>query len=148
MLVPSEEGVMGIKQDTAIQIENNLTDETSPFYIDSAHAHILDYPATTTDKNSERFSRLTDEHDRYYSYLYGALALKETMSQWQKAGFSISDKPEILATLFNIGFANSHPNNNPHSGGAVIDIGTNSYSFGELAGLFYYSDELIDIFPR
>jgi len=141
-------GIMGVKQNTAIQIENNLTDATSPFYIDSAHAHLLDYPATTTDKDAERFARLTDEHDRYYSYLYGALALRETMSQWDKAGFSIDNRPEILATLFNIGFSHSIPNADPKSGGAAIDIGSTTYSFGDLAGRFYYSDELIDVFPR
>jgi hypothetical protein len=141
-------GVMGIKQDAAIQIEKNLSDATSPFYIDADHAHALDYPATTTDRDAERFARLTDEHDRYYSYLYGALALRETVNQWQKAGFPISNRPEILATLFNIGFQHSLPNANPHSGGAEINIGNSTYSFGDLAGRFYYSDELISEFPR
>ena len=141
-------GVMGIKQDTAIQIENNLSDATSPFYVDADHAHTLDYPATTTDKDADRFARLTDEHDRYYSYLYGALALRETMSQWQNTGFPITDRPEILATLFNIGFQHSSPNANPQSGGAEINIGNSTYSFGDLAGRFYYSDELINEFPK
>ncbi|HTK33226.1 MAG TPA: hypothetical protein VL335_01615 [Candidatus Paceibacterota bacterium] len=141
-------GVMGIKQDTAIQIENNLTDTASPWYIGNVSAHTLDYPATTTDKDAERFARLTDEHDRYYSYLYGACALKELISQWDKAGVDISDRPEILATLFNIGFQNSHPHQNPESGGAAITLGSTTYSFGDLAGRFYYSNELINEFPR
>ncbi|MES2314686.1 MAG: hypothetical protein V4524_01985 [Patescibacteria group bacterium] len=141
-------GVMGIKQDTAIQIENNLEDASSPWYIGEASAHILDYPATTTDKDAERFARLTNEHDRYYSYLYGACALKELISQWNKAGIDISSRPEILATLFNIGFQNSHPHPNPESGGAAITLGTTTYSFGDLAGRFYYSNELVNEFPR
>ncbi len=141
-------GVMGIKQDTAIQIENNLIDTNSPWYTGEALAHILDYPATTTDKDADRFARLTDEHDRYYSYLYGASALKELISQWKKAGIDISNRPEILATLFNIGFQNSHPHPDPESGGAAIALGTETYSFGDLAGRFYYSDELIEEFPR
>jgi hypothetical protein len=33
-------------------------------------------------------------------------------------------------------------------GGAEITIGTQNYSFGGLAGEFYYSDLLTDIFPR
>ena len=134
-------GVMGIKQDTAIEVEKR--DEW----------HMLDYSATTTDKDSERFARLTDEHDRYYSYLYAAVLLKETETQWQNAGFPISGspqnyRPEILATLFNIGFANSKPNANPQVGGAEINIGTSTYSFGGLAGSFYYSNELLEEFPR
>lgn len=141
-------GVMGIKQDTAKQIENNLSSTTSPWYISSSYAHILDYPATTTDIDAERFARLTDEHDRYYSYLYGALALKETMAQWEKAGFPINGRPEILATLFNIGFEHSRPHSDPASGGAAISLGNTIYSFGDLAGRFYYSNELIHEFPR
>jgi len=141
-------GVMGIKQDTAKQIEDNLTATTSRWYLGPVYEHMLDYPATTTDKDSERFARLTDEHNRYYSYLYGALDLKETIFQWKTAGFDISNRPEILATLFNIGFQHSTPNANPQSGGAAIDIGTTTYSFGNLAGQFYYSNELINEFPR
>ena len=144
---------MGIKQDTARQIENNLKDPTSPWYIGANYEHILDYSTSTTsgtpvDQDTERFNRLTDEHNRYYSYLYGAILLKEIASQWQRAGFPISNRPEILATLFNIGFVNSKPNANPQVGGAEINIGTSTYSFGGLAGSFYYSDELINEFPR
>lgn len=141
-------GVMGIKQDTAKQIEDNLKDSASDWYPGQKYEHLLDFPATTTDIDSARFARLTDEHDRTYSYLYAALDMKETEAQWQKAGISIADRPEILATLFNIGFANSKPHPNPLPGGAEIDIGTTTYSFGGLAGDFYYSDELTDIFPK
>jgi hypothetical protein len=141
-------GVMGIKQDTAKQIESNLKDSSSVWYPGQKYEHLLDFPATTTDPDSERFARLTDEHDRSYSYLYAALNMKELEAQWQKAAISISDRPEIVATLFNIGFANSHPHADPLSGGAEIDIGTTTYSFGGLAGSFYYSDEMTDAFPR
>ncbi len=141
-------GVMGVKQDTARQIENNLTDKASPWYLGAEYSHLLDYSATTTDTDTARFARLTDEHDRYYSYLYGAVLIKEAASQWQNAGFPISDRPDLIATLFNIGFTNSKPNATPQVGGAEIDIGSTTYSFGGLAGSFYASDELIDEFPR
>ena len=141
-------GVMGIKQDTAKQIEDNLTATNSPWFLGPTFENALDYPATTTDRDANRFGRLTDEHNRYYSYLYGAFNLKELTAQWQKDGFNISNRPEILATLFNIGFQNSKPNANPQSGGAAITIGDNTYSFGDLAGQFYYSNELISEFPR
>ena len=141
-------GVMGIKQNTAIQIENYLASSTSDFYPGEIYAHLLDYSATTTDRDAERFARLTAEHDRYYSYLYAGIAIKELESQWQKAGYPIDNRPEIIATLFNIGFEHSTPNVSPHSGGAAIDIGDTTYSFGDLAGQFYYSDELLNEFPR
>jgi hypothetical protein len=141
-------GVMGIKQDTARQIEANLASTTSPWYLGSADQHMLDFPASTTDPDTQRFNRLTDEDNRYYSYLYGALMIKELETQWQRAGFPIADRPDIVATLFNIGFQNSHPNANPQVGGAEIDIGSSTYSFGGLAGEFYASDELSETFPH
>lgn len=143
-------GVMGIKQDTAREIESNLKDSQSPWYLGKEYEHLLDYASSTktSEVDAERFARLTNENDRYFSYLYSAVLLKELQTQWERAGFPISDKPEVLATLFNIGFNNSRPNANPKSGGAQIDIGTTTYSFGSLAGSFYYSDELLNEFPR
>jgi hypothetical protein len=67
--------------------------------------------------------------------------------QWQKAGQDISDRPEILATLFNIGLQNSKPKSNPQVGGSKITIDGNDYVFGSLAYEFYYSGDLINEFP-
>jgi hypothetical protein len=143
-------GVMGMKQDTAKVIENNLKDSNSPWYLGPQFSNILDFSTTTAARSpdEQRFYRLTDEHDRYYSYLYAALYIKELLTQWQNSGFPIDSRPEIIATLFNIGFTHSHPSANPQVGGVEIDIGTTTYSFGGLAGSFYYSNELTDIFPR
>ena len=138
-------GVMGVKQDTAREIEANLKDPASPFYPGPAYQHLLDF--TTTDPDTERFDRLTDPNDRSFSYLYAGLYVKEVETQWQKAGFPIDDRPDIIATLYDIGFDGSHPHADPQSGGAEIDIGTTTYSFGMLAEDFYDSDQLTDIFP-
>lgn len=139
-------GVLGLKQETLIQIENNLINSKSPYYLGTDFEKALNF---TTDKpDIERFLRVTDEHNHYYTYLYAAILMKQLETQWQKTGYDISDMPEILATLYNIGFANSKPNANPKSGGAEIEIANTKYSFGELAYEFYYSDELLDIFPR
>lgn len=139
-------GVMGIKQETAVLIEENLKDSNSPFYPGPEYELLLDFK--TGDRDRERFLRIIDEHDRFYSYLYAALFLKEILAQWQKTGYDISGRPEILSTLYDIGFARSKPNGAPKSGGAPIKIGDMTYSFGSLAGEFYDSDELIDYFPR
>lgn len=139
-------GVIGLKQDTLIQIENNLKSSTSTFYLGPAYEHLLDF--STNDMDAERFSRVTDEHNHYYTYLYAALYIMQIEKQWKDAGFDISNKPEILATLYNIGYSHSIPHSDPEVGGAEIKIGNNQYSFGELAYQFYYSDELIDVFPR
>jgi len=139
-------GVMGVKEETAIQIEENLASSTSPFFLDSEHEHILDFK--TSDVKQERFERMTDEHNHYYSYLYAGLYMKEVMSQWQKAGYDISKRPDLILTLYNIGFANSKPNSDPHSGGAEIKIYDQTYSFGSLASEFYYSNEFLKEFPK
>ncbi len=142
-------GVMGIKEDTAIQIENNLKDRTSPFYLGSSYEHTLDFnTSSSTDIKQQRFIRMTDQHAHYYSYLYAGLYLKQITVQWQKAGFDIAGKPEILSTLYNIGFRNSKPNANPSSGGAEIPVADKVYSFGSLAGSFYNSNELLGEFPK
>jgi hypothetical protein len=91
---------------------------------------------------------MTDQHDHYYSYLYAGLFLKQIITQWNNAGFDISNSPDILATLYNLGFSKSQPHANPQSGGALITVSGTNYSFGSLAAVFYYSTELSDVFPR
>ena len=142
-------GVLGLKQETLIKIENNLKDQNSAFYLGKDSEKILDFNASSTISNDEqRFNRITDEHNPYYSYLYASIFIKQIEKQWKDAGFNISDRPEILATLYNIGFLHSKPNSDPKVGGAEIEIGTETYSFGRLAYEFYYSDELLEEFPR
>lgn len=139
-------GVMGIKQETAITVEQNLIASTSTWYLGTKYEHLLDFK--TTDHDSERFNRLIDEHNHFYSYLYTGLYLKQIITQWEKAGFDISARPEILSTLYNIGFIHSKPKADPSSGGAEIEVAGKKYSFGDLAAQFYYSNELISEFPR
>ena len=67
--------------------------------------------------------------------------------QWERAGFPIDTRPEIIATLFNIGFDASVPKENPVVGGSEVLIKNNYYSFGAISYDFYYSGELFDLFP-
>jgi hypothetical protein len=123
-----------------------LKDTTSPFYLGKSYEHMLDFD--TADIKQERFIRMTDQHAHYYSYLYAGLYLKQIQTQWKNAGFDISNKPEILTTLYNIGFAHSIPKADPASGGAEIIIGGHTYSFGSLGAEFYNSNELTTEFPK
>ncbi|KND51372.1 MAG: hypothetical protein ABA06_03620 [Parcubacteria bacterium C7867-001] len=142
-------GVSGIKQETALQIEQYANDPTSPFYPGDGFAKLLAYTdATTTPRETQLFNRLTDEKNHYYSYLYTAVFLKEIEMQWSRAGFPIDTKADILVTLFNIGFERSKPNPTPVAAGAPISVGGTTYAFGTLGGLFFASNELLDIFPR
>ena len=139
-------GVMGIKENTAIQIEQHLKDKNSPYYLGLEYENILDFK--TNDIKKERFTRMTDQHNHYYSYLYAGLFIKQILTQWKNAGFDISNSPEVVSTIYNLGFDKSVPNANPKSGGAQIIIDGISYSFGSLGGIFYNSDELLVEFKR
>jgi hypothetical protein len=143
-------GVMGMKEATAVQVENNLKNPASPLYPGSQYEHLLDFPAggNASSTLDARFARMTDQHNHYYSYLYAGLALKELEAQWQRTGFPIDNRPDVLATLYNIGFEHSMPNANPQIGGAAIVINDVTYSFGGLAKQFYESNLLTDVFPR
>jgi len=138
-------GVTGIKVPTAQKIENNLKDSTSIFYLGKKYEHLLDFK--TNNVGQERFTRLTTYKNHYYSYLYAALNVKQIMVQWERSGYPINDRPEILATLFNIGYEVSVPKENPVVGGSGINIKGKRYSFGAVAYEFYYSGELFDLFP-
>jgi len=138
-------GVTGIKVPTAQRIERNLKDSTSVFYLGKQYENLLDFKTENPDQ--ERFDRLTSYKNHFYSYLYAALNVKQMKIQWERSGYPISDRPEILATLFNIGFEVSVPKENPVVGGSGIDIRGKRYSFGAVAYEFYYSGELYDLFP-
>jgi len=142
-------GVSGIKQDTGANIELYANATTSPFYPGDTIAPLLAYPASdSTDTATGLFNRLTDEKNHYYSYLYTAAYLKEITAQWAAAGFDVSNRPDVLVTLFNLGFNASEPKANPKVAGAPITTGGQQYSFGYLGTLFYQSDELTNLFPR
>ncbi len=138
-------GVTGIKEEAASYAEKYLKDSTSIFYPGKKYSHVLDF--TTSNITEERYKRLVNYRNHYYSYLYAAVILKEVMTQWKKSGFDISDRPEILATLFNVGYAASVPKANPSVGGSTIVVNEKNYTFGALAYEFYYSGELLDLFP-
>ncbi|MBA3788929.1 hypothetical protein H0X32_00855 [Patescibacteria group bacterium] len=142
-------GVMGMKEATAVQVENNLKNPTSPYYLGPQYEHLLDLSATaTTSIEQQRFIRMTDQHQHYYNYLYAGLYIREIENQWQNAGFPITNRPDVISTLYNIGFEHSMPNANPQVGGAAIVINGVTYSFGGLANQFYQSDLLTNIFPK
>lgn len=138
-------GVNGIKDFTAMQVEKNLKDSTSVFYMGKQYEHILDFH--TADPASERINRLVDYHNHLYSYIYTGCILHQTMLQWKRAGYDISNRPDILFTLFNLGFAASKPGPDPKCGGSHITVNDQIYTFGVIGNDFYYSGELSKEFP-
>jgi hypothetical protein len=91
--------------------------------------------------------RLIKGGDHYYSYLYTAFLLRQYQAHWEKNGFTLENRPEILASLFNLGYQKSKPKKNPEAGGSTFNVGGKDYTFGGLCFEFYYSGELQDIFP-
>lgn len=140
-------GIAGLKPETVAKIDENLKNPKSTFYLGKDMEHFADYPEGV-DPTAERFSRITNAKDPYYSYLYVGLFMRQAEMQWANAGYPIDGRPDVLATLYNLGFNRSIPKPNPGSGGAPIMINGVEYSFGDIAYQFYYSDELLDIYPR
>lgn len=138
-------GVTGVKDYTAMLVEQHLKDTTSPFYMGRAYEHILDFE--TSDHATERYNRLVNYRDHLYSYIYAGCIVRQTMLQWKRAGYDISDRPDILFTLFNLGFETSKPNPEPKCGGSRIVVGGREYTFGVIGNDFYYSGELAEDFP-
>ncbi len=141
-------GVSGMKQKTAEEVERYTNDPTSSFFPGDEYSKLITYASSTTDKSSELFNRLTNEKNHYYSYLYTALYLKQIEMQWKRAGYDVSKRPDVLVTLFNLGFSASIPKANPQVAGAPITIGGQTYSFGDLGATFYHSQEMRTEFPQ
>lgn len=138
-------GINGIKEFTAMAVERNLKDSLSIYYMGKKYENLLDFK--TEDVATERFNRLVDYHNHLYSYLYTACILKQTMLQWQRSGYDISNRPDILFTLFNLGFQASKPGPSPRCGGSTIEVCGKRYTFGVIGNDFYFSGELAEHFP-
>ena len=139
-------GVNGIKDFTAEAVEEHLKDPQSEYYMGAAYEHLLDYPEGA-DVVEERYKRLVDYGNHLYSYIYTGCILHQTMLQWRRAGYDISNRPDLLFTLFNVGFSQSVPKPNPVPGGSHITVGDREYTFGAIGFDFYYSGELASVFP-
>jgi len=140
-------GIGGFHPDTAKRVEQYAADINSPFYAGDGMAPLVGYPSVENPRDASTLSRLSDSKDHYYSYLYVALFIKEITNQWNKAGYDITNRPDVIVTLYNIGFDKSVPKANPQIGGAIITLNGTKYAYGELGTDFYYSDELTSVFP-
>jgi hypothetical protein len=147
-------GVTGIKDFTAKRIEENLKNSSSSYYLGPEFEHLLDYDSSEVlalnkhnDTLSVRLQRLVQYQNHYYSYLYAGLFVRQIKVQWEKAGFPIDDRPEILASLFNLGYQKSKPKKDPAVGGSNFKINDTEHTFGSVAFDFYYSGELANEFP-
>jgi len=139
-------GIAGLKPETVKRIDENLVNKNSVFYIGPEMEQVITYPENS-DHDTIRFERITDTKNTYYSYLYVGLFMRQVIEQWKHAGYDILQRPDVLSTLYNLGFNRSIPKQDPSAGGAPITVNGELFSFGELGEQFYYSGELIQEFP-
>jgi len=148
-------GVTSILEHTALQMEQNLINKNSPFYpgdyfykclntTDAAPGLVVDSIKAHQHKTIQR---LIMGGDHFYSYLYTAFLIRQYQAHWQRAGQDLSYRPEIVGTLFNLGFHKSKPKKNPEVGGSSFTVGNKEYTFGGLCYEFYYSGEMLKDFP-
>jgi hypothetical protein len=148
-------GVTSILEHTALRIERQLVDKNSKFYpgdyfykcintTDAAPGLVVDSIKAHQHKTIQR---LIKGGDHFYSYLYTAFLIRQYQAHWQREGFDLSYRPEIVGTLFNLGFDKSKPKKNPEVGGSSFKVGDKEYTFGGLCFEFYYSGEMMKDFP-
>jgi len=148
-------GVTSILEHTALRIERQLVDKNSKFYpgdyfykclntTDAAPGLVVDSIKAHRHKTIQR---LIKGGDHFYSYLYTAFLIRQYQAHWQREGFDLSFRPEIVGTLFNLGFDKSKPSNDPKAGGSEFTVGEKEYTFGGLCFEFYYSGEMMKDFP-
>ena len=148
-------GVTSILEHTALQIEKNLINPKSEFYpgdyfyktlntTDAAPGLVIDSIKAHQHKTIQR---LIMGGDHFYSYLYTAFLIRQYQAHWQRSGEDLSYRPEIIGTLFNLGFHKSKPKKNPEVGGSNFTVGNKEYTFGGLCYEFYYSGEMLKDFP-
>jgi hypothetical protein len=89
-------GFCQVKLKTAYWIEKQLADSSSMFYPGEAYQHIL--PASKSPK--ELIAKLSNDSLNIH---YAAAYLCIIQSYWQRAGFPIADRPDILGTLYSTG---------------------------------------------
>jgi hypothetical protein len=157
LILPSNRGygVSGILEHTALRIESTLFNEKDPFYPGDYFQQTINvrdsFPEVINDSISahkhKTIQRLIKGGDHYYSYLYTAYLMRQFQAHWEKNKFDLSNRPEILGTLFNLGYQKSKPKKNPEVGGSTFKIGEKDYTFGGLCFEFYYSGEMQDAFP-
>ena len=122
-------GFCQIKIKTAYWIENQLSDITSVYYPGNNYQRII----SISESKIEIIKKL--ENDTI-NILYAAAYLRIIISRWMKEDIFISDRPDILGTLYSPGLFYSDgserfPNNKPKSndfGKRVIEIYKKLYS--------------------
>lgn len=127
-------GVTGIKPETI----RNIVPWVDPRF--------LPWIDSVSDETIRK--RLGDDDDHRWSYLYAAACLSAIQRRWKaEAGVDLTYRPDILLTIYNIGFHKCTPHPDPQPGGAVFKVGNAEYTFGTFAWEFFWSGRAVQQFP-
>jgi hypothetical protein len=104
-------GFCQVKIKTAYWIEKQLNDSTSKFFPGKEYSNLL----TVSDAAAELMRKLVNDS---LNILYAAGYLRIIQAYWEKAGFQINGRPDILGTLYSTGMFRPNgeirrPNGNP-----------------------------------
>lgn len=111
-------GVGGIKSFTAEKISRDAVEYG---YGDSFKGYV--------GKTGETFWKpiLTK---KYEEARFPTILIKNILTRWSNAGFSLEGKPGVVVTLYNFGnLEDKKPNASPKIGGAEIKLGSKTYYF-------------------
>ena len=106
-------GFCQIKMKTAYWIEVQLSDSTSKFYLGKMYSKIL----SVSKSPAEIITKLQNDS---LNVIYAAAYLKIILNFWEKSGYLISNRPDIIGTLYSTGLYSSNgtirkPNSTPKS---------------------------------
>lgn len=89
-------GFSQVKMKTAYFIEKQLSDSTNEFYCGAKYSAILELSKTP-------FQIIEKLDVDSLNILYAAAYLKIIQSYWNKKGYSIDNKPDIIGSLYQLG---------------------------------------------
>ena len=114
----------------------NFNNPNSPFYMGKEFENYVTWKDFDKAEEAKNYvDELGIHHSEYTNpdaqIKFVAAMIAQLQTQWKNAGYDISDKPEILGTLYNLGFDKSNPKANPRSGGSINFIFGKEMRFGD-----------------
>ncbi|PWL44980.1 MAG: hypothetical protein DBY45_04840 [Clostridiales bacterium] len=115
-------GIGQVKVSTAKQLEE--AGYMSKTYVDNGVNFVIPTPLTTSVKElnqrAETAARAKRLDNDYENIMYVAAYLSQFVDQWKEEFPEISVRPDILGTLFNLGYRTPNPNPSPNSFGSTV----------------------------
>lgn len=128
-------GLAQIRLTTGKWIIDNAKDSVSNYFIAKRYHRWL--PAY---RNQADLIRLLKQDST--NCLLAAFHIKQIVQRWQKGGYDLSKRPDIIATLYTYGFINRETGEEiaPHAN-------PKSNFLGKVANDFYESSKLSEVYP-